>query len=447
VPCFEDQILEYATGNLSEQEADRVRGHIKYCPKCHAYYLGLLKTEAEFITWNVSSSFGDVFDKELIIACEDRLEVRDLIHDILKPSLKYFYAAACVLALLGLYRYAIFNESAAVFNRLSSTQISAQVGEKDLKLYLGQCLIGELGRENPNLCTLATLDMAINLPATAPAQQRVEDLKLLLNESASAARKRFFVFDALDWAFIYCEGIFRRKSEKLPEVNPGKVFLQASVDMESQEWDKASEGFKAALLSPSGPEEAASAAFRLGFVSDITGDYSGADGYYELTKKKYPGSLEALLAGEMAKYSGERRKYASLVETEAARIRRGKENAGTFYILGSDRMLHLDLDRAAEDYTKVIIRFYGKNKRHSKVNLAWCFKAKGDYKNAIDLYGSFRLLDLDHRIYGDFEKSLSFAELGDIESARQALSWEAKREFPGAYKVLARNYFQQKRSY
>ena len=89
--CFEDQILEYATGNLSEQEADRVRGHIKYCPKCHAYYLGLLKTEAELNAWNVSSSFGDVFDKEIIIACEARLEEKDFLHDILKPSLKYLY--------------------------------------------------------------------------------------------------------------------------------------------------------------------------------------------------------------------------------------------------------------------------------------------------------------------------------------------------------------------
>ena len=444
--CFEDQILEYATGNLSEQEADRVRGHIKYCPKCHAYYLGLLKTEAELVSWNVSASLGEGFDKELIIACEERLEARDFFHDILKPSLKYFYAAAGLAALLAVYRYGFFNETAAVFNRIGAARISYATGEKDLELYLIQRLIGELARETPDLCTLATLDMAINLPAGAPPEHRVEDLKFLLNETASAARKRFFLFNALDGAFLFAEGISGGKPP-LPEAKPGKAFLQASADMENKEWDKASEGFKTALRSPSGPEEAVAAAFRLGFVSDITGDYPAAAAYYTLVGEKYPGSLEALLAPEMKKYLRERRRYASLAETEAVRIKRGKENAATYYILGNERMLHFDLDGAAEAYTKVIIRFYGQNKRHSKVSLAWCFKAKGDYANAIELYGNFRLIDLDHRIYGDFEKSLSLARLGDLDGARQAISWEAKREFPGAYKVLADNYLSPQRSY
>ena len=438
--CFEDQILEYATGNLSEQEADRVRGHIKYCQKCHAYYLGLLKTEAELIAWNVSGSFGDAFDKDLIIACEERLEAKDIIHDILKPSLKYVYLALGLLAFFAVYRYALFNETAAVFSRIGSSQISLETEAKDLELYLEQRLIGEFREEEPDLCTLATLEMALNLPADEPAEQRMADLKYLLNETAAAARKRFFLFNALDGAFLAGEDVFRPKPSPVPSGKPGKEFLLAAAALESKEWDKAAELFKAVMQNPSCAEEGKAAAFRLAFVSDVTGDYAGADRLYSLLPEKYKGSVEALLAPEMKKFAQARRNYSSLVEIEAARIKRGKENASTYYIIGNEKMLHFDLDGAAEAYTRVILKFYGKNKRHSKINLAWCFMMKGDYKSAIDLYGSFKRIDLDHRIYGDFGKSLAYARLGDTDRARESISWEASREFPGAYKTFAENY-------
>ena len=445
--CFEDQILEYATGNLSEQEADRVRGHIKYCPKCHAYYLGLLKAEAELIAWNVSGSFGDAFDKDLIIVCEDRLEAKDIIHDILKPSLKYLYMALGLIIFLAVYRYTLFNETAAVFSRIGSSQISLETEAKDLELYLEQRLIGEFREEDPNLCTLATLDMALNLPAGESAEQRIADLKYLLNETAAAARKRFFLFNALDGVFLAAEDVFKPKPAPAPAVKPGREFLLAAAALENKEWDKAAELFKAVMQKPSSAEEGKAAMFRLAFVLDITGDYAGADSLYSLLPKKYKGSVEALLAPEMKKFAQARRRYSALVEIENARIKERKENAATYYIIGNDRMLHFDLDGAAEAYTRVILKFYGKNKRHSKINLAWCLMRKGDYKSAIDLYGSFRLINLDHRIYGDFGKSLACARFGNTEGAREAISWEAKREFPGAYKILAEKYLQPKRSY
>ena len=438
--CFEDQILEYATGNLSEQEADRVRGHIKYCPKCHSYYLGLLKIEADLIAWNVRDSFGDDFDKELIVACEERLEAKEFIHDILKPLLKYFYLALGILAFCALYRYTLFNETAAVFSRIGSSRISLETEAKDLELYLEQRLIGELGEENPNLCTLATLEMALNLPSGEPAEQRIADLKYLLNETADAARKRFFLFNALDGAFLAAEDMFKPKAAAVPAGKPGKQFLLAAEALENKEWDKAAELFKAVTINPSSAEEAKSATFRLAFVLDITGDYAGADRLYALLPDKYQGSVEGLLAPEMRKFAQARRRYSELVEIEAARIKKRKENAATYYIIGNERMLHFDLDAAADAYTRVILKFYGKNKRHSKINLAWCFMMKGDYKSAIDLYGSFKRIDLDHRIYGDFGKSLAYARLGDTDRARESISWEASREFPGAYKTFAENY-------
>ncbi len=438
--CFEDQILEYATGNLSEQEADRVRGHIKYCPKCHAYYLGLLKTEAELNAWNVSSSFGDVFDKEIIIACEARLEEKDFLHDILKPSLKYLYLLLGLILFFAVYRFTIFSETAAVSSRLGSSRILLETEAKDLELYLGQRLIGELIENDPDLCTLATLGMALNLPPGETAEHRIASLKYLLKETSAAGRKRFFLFSAVDGVIQATEDVFKPKPAVFPAGKLGKEFLLAAAAMDNREWDKAAGLLAEVMLKPSSAEEAKAAMFRQAFVLDLTGDYAGADRLYAQLPEKYRGSVEALLTPEMKKFSRVRRRSSALVEKEAVRIQQGKENASTFYRIGNERMLHLDLDGAVEAYTRVILKFYGKNKRHSKINLAWCFMMKGDYKSAIDLYGSFKRIDLDHRIYGDFGKSLAYARLGDTDRARESISWEASREFPGAYKTFAENY-------
>ena len=143
----------------------------------------------------------------------------------------------------------------------------------------------------------------------------------------------------------------------------------------------------------------------------------------------------------MKKFARIRKQSLETIEEEQQRIAEGKDNARTYYTIGNAHLWNFNFDKAIDAYNNTEVKFYGKSARLSKFISAWCYKAKGDYASAIKAYSRFRNISIDYRIFAEYEMSLAYIRLGEIDKARSIMSDETKDEYPAGYRNLVEKYF------
>ena len=467
--CFEDQIMEYSAGRLGPQEKDRVKDHLASCSECRAYLESVLNINTVLERQKPKDNFGAEFDREIKEKCSKVLSKTDVFKDILYPFLKYAALTSALVVLLLVYRNTLYDGSTAVFPLLRNAEIKTNAELKDLELYFTNKIFFELSEKKPDFNVICSLDTLLNLPEKYPVEAKAGDIKALLLDIMETKReKRFFALRwldsltgfieyrlSLDLAFDGVPG--EQSANKLLEQFQGrtvnsikplpalkdaeKLFAQGEAAQGQKEYEKALEGYKVISELFQNPGLACSAAFRAAFLNDIMRNYFQAVEGYSLVREKYPAGLQALLVPEMKKFALLRKLGLDKLEAENKRVLSGRDNASTFFSIGNVFLLFFEFDRAIEGYVTAENRFYGSYARRSKFVSAWCLKQKGDYTSALKLYGKFRNINIDYRIYSEFEMSLAYLKLGDTEKARSVLSEETIAEYPAAYKILSKRYF------
>jgi len=129
-----------------------------------------------------------------------------------------------------------------------------------------------------------------------------------------------------------------------------------------------------------------------------------------------------MMAEEMSVFAREKQSIPAKIEAIKSDIEAGKENPKTYYELANLYLEMFDYNSAVVNYNAAVVKSYGPIIKRARFNSGWCYKIKGDYKNALRMFNSVPDSDKNLKPAADYQMSMVYAKMGDFDKAMQLIS-------------------------
>ncbi|OGF44324.1 MAG: hypothetical protein A2231_06740 [Candidatus Firestonebacteria bacterium RIFOXYA2_FULL_40_8] len=447
--CDKLKIAEYNEGGLSGADLFAMEEHLKECSSCFAYQKENEKLGKLLNVWEEKSEFGKVFDTKLLTNVQILMTKQQRVSFAFASVWKTAVAFCLMFVVISAYKNTLYDASLQNLKVISKTEFTSKTDIKDFKLFVTHRLCREMAKMSSDQKSLVNYELMLSVPENILIEEQKSDLRELLTEGVRAQEaKRNIALRFLDGTVNVIEETLKvdlsfaavKGSEN---VLPVSMYRQATLNFENGKYEAAFNGYYALVYGQIGVDEllSCSSLFRMAFIKDMQKSRDEASFYYKLVAEKYPASAQAVMAGEMSKFS----KQKNSLEAKIKQLKNGIEGEGDsnkyFKIAGLYLSME-EFERAAEYYKRSLEKFDGALAARARLNAGWCYKNTGNYKEAAKMFETVTS-DKTYKMFADYELSLAYVKLGEFEKAAavSTLKEENKEENFEIYSTLIKKYF------
>ncbi|MFH1073798.1 MAG: zf-HC2 domain-containing protein, partial [Candidatus Firestonebacteria bacterium] len=322
--CDKLKIADYNEGRLSGADLFAVEEHLTECSECAAYQKSNEKLVKLLNGWEEKTEFSEAFDSTLLAQARVITSRQQRLSFVFSSAWKTAAAFCLIFTAITAYKNTLYDGSLQNLKAVSRMEFTSKIEIKDFKIFTVHRLCREMAKITSDQKNLINYELMLAVPDNILLEEQKSDLRELLSESVKSQEAgKNIVLRALDEAVnkiektIKVDFSFAKGVSRLPVPD---IYRQATLDFENEKYESAFDGYKIVYGEAKDELYSCSALFRMAFIKDMMRSEEEACFYYKTVSDRYPLSVQAIMSGEMGRFS----KQKNAIE---ARIRKLKSEA------------------------------------------------------------------------------------------------------------------------